>query len=185
MPFPLQANVEDVLAIDSKYLKGLLNPVQPWGKQIHHYSVNGVFALGGKIQRSIEKHPGTNEKIHSSALQQVVVNPIVEAALREHPEMLENHLLPLEEEMKQGWTYTHGSTPPRQDTLQAQRERKSQERALESLTHAARKAASLSKRAATLLPELIDSLEHDQEKTLDMRFQESAMDKIWEEISTD
>jgi len=178
------ANVEDILAIDPKYLRGLLSPVQPWRKQVHHYSLSGIFALGGKIQRRIEKHPETNEKIHLSALEQQVVNPIVEAVLREHPEMLETHLLPLEDEMKQVWNYVPGETPPRQDTLQAHKERRSQEKALESLKGAARKAASLSKRAATLMPELIESLD-DQEKVLDMRFQESAMDKVWEEITTD
>ncbi|KAF9507073.1 hypothetical protein BS47DRAFT_1304445 [Hydnum rufescens UP504] len=175
------ANVEDVLAIDTKYIKSLLKPVQPWGKQIHHYSLTGVFTLAGKIERRIEKKHETNEKIHSSALEQVVVNPIVRAVLREHPDMLEKHLLPLEDEMKQGWSYDPWVIPSREDTLQANKEARSMEKALESLKRAARKAASLNKRVSMMIPELTE----DPNEVVDMRFQESAMDKVWEDLTDD
>jgi hypothetical protein len=170
-----------VLAIDSKYLKSLLKPVEPWGKQGHHYSVTGVFTLAGKIDRRIEKKPETNEKIHSSVREQGVPNPIVEAALREHPDMLEKHLLPLEDEMKQGWPYDPWVIPSREDTLQAQKEKKSLEKGLESLKRAARRAASLNKRISMMIPELTE----DPDEVVDMRFQESAMDKVWEDLTDD
>jgi len=68
------AHVEDILAVDLKYLKTLPNPTKPWGKQGPHASNTGVFRLSGSIQRPISTDLATCESVHASVLEQAMLH---------------------------------------------------------------------------------------------------------------
>lgn len=190
----MMANVEDMLAIDLKYLKSLPQPVADWGRQIHHDSKEGIFRFGGTLQRAISIDPRTNETIHASVEEQQLRMPYVHEFLKTHHHLVPN-LLPLEHEIKEHWHYEEGQTPVREDEEQARAEAKSQAKALDHLTHAVKKAASATANAgreavveasAALNESGEPSVVRDEEGKLrrpsDTRIEDSSMSKIWLEL---
>lgn len=142
----LKAHVEDMVALDLKYLKTLPHPVAPWGQQGLHDSNTGIFRLGGSIQRKIEIDPTTNESVHPSVLQQEIKDPTVIGILNNHPELI-RPLLPLEDEIRETWKYVKGQTPNQEDSAEAKLEATSQAEAAHVLVDAARKAEIMGKDA--------------------------------------
>ncbi|KAJ3758641.1 hypothetical protein EV360DRAFT_43439 [Lentinula raphanica] len=101
-----QAQVGDALAMDAKYLGGLLDPTTSWGAQKPHDPETGIFALSFTSQRPLPTKTDdvTHEKIHPSVLHQKDLYPALAQTIRDHPELI-GSLLPLEEEVKQNWPY--------------------------------------------------------------------------------
>ncbi|KAG5647946.1 hypothetical protein DXG03_006980 [Asterophora parasitica] len=119
-----QAQVGDILSLDTSYLASLFHPVAAWGKhkphqlvsplfysdpflaQLNHTtsSSSGIFALARNIKRPIPKCPNdvTRETVHASVLEQEDLNPHLVDTLAKHPELI-MPLLPLEEEIKLNW----------------------------------------------------------------------------------
>ncbi|KAJ4499600.1 hypothetical protein C8R41DRAFT_754020 [Lentinula lateritia] len=100
------AHVNDSLAMDMKYLGGLLDPMAPWGTQKPHDPETGIFALSIRAQRPLPTKTDdiTHEKIHPSVLHQKDLYPALAQDIRDHPELI-GILLPLEEEVKKNWPY--------------------------------------------------------------------------------
>ncbi|KAJ3898960.1 hypothetical protein F5879DRAFT_978599 [Lentinula edodes] len=100
------AHVNDSLAMDMKYLGGLLDPMAPWGTQKPHDPETGIFALSIRAQRPLptKTDDTTHEKIHPSVLHQKDLYPALAQDIRDHPELI-GILLPLEEEVKQNWPF--------------------------------------------------------------------------------
>ncbi|KAJ3857808.1 hypothetical protein EV368DRAFT_17272, partial [Lentinula lateritia] len=101
-----KAHVNDSLAMDMKYLGGLLDPMAPWGTQKPHDPETGIFALSIRAQRPLPTKTDdiTHEKIHPSVLHQKDLYPALAQDIRDHPELI-GILLPLEEEVKQNWPF--------------------------------------------------------------------------------
>ncbi|KAH7880809.1 uncharacterized protein C8R40DRAFT_1033681 [Lentinula edodes] len=101
-----KAHVNDSLAMDMKYLGGLLDPMAPWGTQKPHDPETGIFALSIRAQRPLptKTDDTTHEKIHPSVLHQKDLYPALAQDIRDHPELI-GILLPLEEEVKQNWPF--------------------------------------------------------------------------------
>ncbi|KAH9004251.1 hypothetical protein EDB86DRAFT_2155380 [Lactarius hatsudake] len=102
--FWMLANVEDIVAIDTKYLFSLLQPSAPWGTQKPHDPQTGFFVLANSIQRQIPTsfNPGTHESIHPSILEQSAVLPQLKNTLATYPDLI-SQLMPLEQQAKQQW----------------------------------------------------------------------------------
>lgn len=123
----LQANVEDVISIDTKYLFSLLQPNASWGAQkpheyVYHTFVNdfaeflmrhspqtGIFFLADTIKRKIPTSfkPVTHESIHPSVLEQGAVLPQLKNTLATYPALI-SQLTPLEQQAKQQWPHISG-----------------------------------------------------------------------------
>ncbi|KAJ3790950.1 hypothetical protein GGU10DRAFT_339118 [Lentinula aff. detonsa] len=100
------AHVSDALAMDLRYLGGLLDPTAPWGTQKPHNPETGVFALSISTQRPLPTKTDdvTHEKIHPSVLHQKELYPALAQDIRDHPQLI-GTLLPLEEEVMKNWPY--------------------------------------------------------------------------------
>ncbi|KAM6498074.1 Uncharacterized alpha/beta hydrolase domain (DUF2235) domain containing protein [Amanita muscaria] len=99
----LQAQVGDMLSLNSEYLSGFTQPVAPWGKQIPHNPRTGVFELTITTPREPPStDPKTAECVHPSVREQKI-NP-TEDLLQKYPELLYN-LTRLEEEWRDNWPY--------------------------------------------------------------------------------
>ncbi|KAF8600254.1 hypothetical protein BDV93DRAFT_447913 [Ceratobasidium sp. AG-I] len=133
------ANIEDILSIDFKYCKNLPRPVAEWGAQLPHNSIDGIYKLGKSVPREPSFDPATHEMMHPSVTMQAIRTPAADAWVRDHPERFVA-LLPLEEEVRHTWAYVKGQTPQRIDTLQAQRELKSERAAVKGLIAMAQRA---------------------------------------------
>ncbi|CAE6362832.1 unnamed protein product [Rhizoctonia solani] len=132
------ANIEDMISIDFKYAKALPRPVAPWGEQLPHSSQSGIYKLGGTIERQPSTNPATHERMHESVKRQKLRTPAANQWIEEHPDRIVN-LLPLEIEIRENWGYRPGHTPKRIDTLQAQKEIKSEQAAAKGLIAMAQK----------------------------------------------
>ncbi|KAH9486976.1 hypothetical protein JR316_0001042 [Psilocybe cubensis] len=111
----MASQVEDLMSMDMNYLRALINPVAPWGKQKPHDSATGIFILADKIQRELPLTPNnvhTHETFHSSILEQETLDPTLAEKLANVPEFIEP-LTSLEEAIKQYWPYDH-NTPEAQ-----------------------------------------------------------------------
>ena len=116
------------------------------------------------MPRVIEaENPETCERIHASVREQAALHPQVNAVIEKYPGLVETNLLPLEEQIKRGWSYAPGelgtacqyechrcvsrncagNTPPRQDTVQAREEMKREKKAFETIRDATRKAGKI------------------------------------------
>jgi hypothetical protein len=82
--------------------------------------------------------PATHERMHPSVKMQAVRTPAADKWIVEHPDRFVP-LLPLEEEIRETWGYRSGHTPKRIDTLQAQKEWKSEQAAVKGLVAMAQK----------------------------------------------
>jgi len=107
--FWMMANVEDIVAIDTKYLFSLLQPNASWGAQQPHDSQTGIFFLASTIQRQMPTSfsPVTRESIHPSILEQSVILPELKNTLAAYPDLI-SQLMPLEEQAKQQWPHISG-----------------------------------------------------------------------------
>jgi len=116
--FWMMANVEDIVAIDTKYLFSLLQPNASWGAQAPHDSKTGIFSLADTIQRQIpiSFNPVTHESIHPSILEQGVILPQLKSTLATYPDLI-GQLMPLEQQAKQQWP--HISQHMKEDTINA------------------------------------------------------------------
>jgi len=192
------AEIEDCLAIDLKYLKALPRPMKPWGMQGPHYSKNGFFALGSSVPRTIEPtNHETCERIHPSVTKQVIRHPHIDSAIEEHPTLV-GRLLPLEEEIIQGWVYEPGNTPPREDTARAREEQRREKKARDAIRDAMRKAA---KRGRTIIQNMTASESEGEARAATSDddagtvraainraatlYEESAVAPVWDEINSD
>lgn len=68
--------------------------------------LTGIYSIATTIQRKLPTTPDTrtNETFHPSILQQATPPGAVQVAIAQYPELLE-HLMPLEEQLKQTWPY--------------------------------------------------------------------------------
>ncbi|KAI9445014.1 hypothetical protein H4582DRAFT_1805459 [Lactarius indigo] len=103
------ANVEDIVAVDTTYLFSLLQPSASWGTQKPHDPQTGIFFLANSIQRQIPAsfNPATHERIHPSILEQSAVLPQLKNTLATYPDLV-SQLMPLEEQAKQQWPQPSG-----------------------------------------------------------------------------
>ena len=128
-----QANVEDIVAIDTKYLFSLLHPNASWGAQKPHEYVyrtfvndfaefhmrvspeTGIFFLADTIHRQIPTSfdPVTHESIHPSILEQCAILPQLKSTLATYPDLI-GQLMPLEQRAKQQWPNISGQ---QEDTM--------------------------------------------------------------------
>lgn len=77
--------------------------------------------------------------MHPSVIKQAIRTPAADEWVRDHPERFVP-LLPFEEEVRETWAYEKGHTPQRIDTMQAQRELKSERAAVKGLLAMAQRA---------------------------------------------
>jgi hypothetical protein len=105
----MMANVEDIVAIDTKYLFSLLQPNAPWGAQKPHDPKTGIYILADTIQRQIPTsfNPVTHESIHPSIFEQSAILPQLKHTLATFPDLV-GQLMPLEEQAKQQWPHILG-----------------------------------------------------------------------------
>lgn len=155
-------------------------------------------------------NPETCEHIHLSVTEQVALHPQVHSAIEKYPRLVETRLLPLEEEIRQGWTYEPGqlviyerdarhgidvchgicagNTPQRQDTGQARNELKREKKALDSILDAMRKAAKRGKTVMENVASIEDEAAADDHAVMVHRamtqFDESAVSPVWDEINS-
>ncbi|KIJ32054.1 hypothetical protein M422DRAFT_185034 [Sphaerobolus stellatus SS14] len=103
------SNIEPMLATDRKYMKHLLSPVAPWGKQMPHDPAVGIFKLAREIQRTVPTitDDKTHEYIHPSVQEQDVVSPKVTTNITANPSLLCS-LHELEELVRKTWPYVPG-----------------------------------------------------------------------------
>ncbi|KZT30531.1 hypothetical protein NEOLEDRAFT_1053819 [Neolentinus lepideus HHB14362 ss-1] len=113
----MAANIEDTLSLDTKYLKGLPAPVEPWGQLQPHDPTQGIFMLADRIQRQYPTSTNdiTHEYIHSSVLEQKTILPALRNDIELNPALIPP-LMPLEEEMKVSWPYKPGKHPAQAGT---------------------------------------------------------------------
>ena len=119
--FSFQAQIGDILALDTAYLVTLFQPTAPWGKlEPHEYvhsdlrttqddplsysPITGIFSLAHTITRQFptDFNETTRETIHASVLEQEKINPLLASVIAKHPELV-TKLMPLEEELKLNW----------------------------------------------------------------------------------
>ncbi|KAG6842243.1 hypothetical protein C0991_000213 [Blastosporella zonata] len=101
----MAAQIENILSLDTQYLKSVFHPSAPWGKPKYHDSCVGIFALSRTIQRTVPTAPddATCETIHASVEEQDLSEfPELEEVLERRPEVV-SPLLPLEQEVKVMW----------------------------------------------------------------------------------
>ncbi|KAF8310057.1 uncharacterized protein EI90DRAFT_3161466 [Cantharellus anzutake] len=124
--FWMIAQVEDTLALDSKYVKSLPRPVGSWATQPPRRSNRGVFALGKAAKRQITIDHDTRERIHASVVHQEQLTPHVSEVLRTWPHLLDNELLPLELELRDLWNNARPDSKPDSQTVTTDNESKTQ-----------------------------------------------------------
>ncbi|KAG9222766.1 hypothetical protein CCMSSC00406_0004680 [Pleurotus cornucopiae] len=102
----MASQIEDMLALDMRYLASRPNPTAAWGKQPPHDPMTGVFVLAHTIKRRLPTATDsiTHEYIHPSVLEQSSLYPSVKDVVTKHPELI-CELTPLEKEMKLNWPY--------------------------------------------------------------------------------
>ncbi|KAF8585533.1 hypothetical protein K439DRAFT_1652901 [Ramaria rubella] len=135
----MASNIEGMLSLDRKYLCGLPRPVAPWGEQLPHDPITGIFKLAFEIQRKLptETNDITHERIHPSVMCQTVELPSLKAIVKNNHAILAG-LLDLDELFKSEWKYVQGQHVD--DSKEGKLELSSQEAMKKSLEKLAQKA---------------------------------------------
>ncbi|KIJ26135.1 hypothetical protein M422DRAFT_785320 [Sphaerobolus stellatus SS14] len=100
------SNIDPMLEIDKEYLDSLPDPVAPWGHQVPHDPITGIFKFALESPREFPTvtDEETQEYIHPSALAQHVVIPELLHNVKTN-EALVCELGPIEQHFKDNWPF--------------------------------------------------------------------------------
>jgi len=105
------SQIELYLSLDTVYLRNIIKPVAPWGKQQPHDSSTGIFLLADRIKRELPSAPDdkeTHEFFHSSILEQTKLDAALSEKLAKDPSLVAP-LTELEKAIKEWWPYDPNS----------------------------------------------------------------------------
>ncbi|EIN13795.1 hypothetical protein PUNSTDRAFT_41242 [Punctularia strigosozonata HHB-11173 SS5] len=107
------SKIQDIIAVDARYLTSLVDPVAPWGQLPPHDPRTGIMKLTDTVTRTLPTSTNdvTHEKIHLSVLHQSHLMPALKQNIDANPALVAE-LTQLEAELKHYWPFVPGTHLP-------------------------------------------------------------------------